>query len=257
VKTTQRRADGIPELRLLARGLAVLDCFSSERPSLSLTDLASVTHLPVPTAWRLVRGLVALGYLTRNEVKRYQPTVRTLALTQGSLGRLAFLNPYPRLGALASETGVGWVMHVLDGLETAVVAFGFAHAVQMETTPLGQRFPALTYAPGLAIVAFLPDAERELLLDRVGVPRQGRTRDDLRQQLNRVAMAGVAAVDNPPLAVVAAPVLDFQCRPVASVAVVAYYADANSSRLQERWGSTVKQVARELSAELGYPGPPG
>ena len=230
----------------------MLECFSSDRPSLSLTDLASVTQLPVPTAWRLVHGLVALGYLSRNEVKRYQPTVRTLALTQGSLGRLAFLNPYPRLGALASETGVGWVMHVLDGLETAVVAFGFAHPIAMDTTPLGQRFPALTYAPGLAIAAFLPDAEREMLLDRFGLPRPSAARETMEEQLRLVAEAGIAAVDNPPLAVVAAPILDFQGRPVASIAVVAYFADATSNRLRERWGTSVKQVARELSAELGF-----
>jgi len=47
----------------LARGLQVLRCFTPDRAELGTTEIAKLTGLPQPTAWRLCKTLVALGYL--------------------------------------------------------------------------------------------------------------------------------------------------------------------------------------------------
>ena len=49
----------------LARGLAVLRCFTPRTRELSATELARMTKLPQPTIWRLCHTLRALGYLTQ------------------------------------------------------------------------------------------------------------------------------------------------------------------------------------------------
>lgn len=47
----------------LARGLAILRCFTAERLDLGTSEIARLTGLPQPTVWRLCKTLSQLGYL--------------------------------------------------------------------------------------------------------------------------------------------------------------------------------------------------
>ncbi len=248
MKTIREDTTTYGDMRVLSRGLAMIECFSAGRPSLSLTEVAAAVGLPVPTTWRFLQTLVRLGYLTVSPSKRYQASVKTFALVQGSMGRLAQLDPYPRLGALASQTGVGWILHVLDGVETVMVAFGFAHPIHVGDTPMGHRFPALSYAPGVALAAFLDQSGREQLLSRTTDNPVDRAA--LETCLERAKRDGFAAMDSPPLASVCAPVFDHQDEPVCAVGVIGFQADSDSKLLAKRWAVTVKRVALEFSESM-------
>lgn len=57
----------------LSRGLQILEAFSEESPSLSLTKIASSVGLEKSTAFRFVHTLDTLGYLERDpETKQYR-----------------------------------------------------------------------------------------------------------------------------------------------------------------------------------------
>jgi DNA-binding IclR family transcriptional regulator len=47
----------------LARGVAILRCFSPAQPELGTSDIARMTALPQPTVWRLCHTLRRLGVL--------------------------------------------------------------------------------------------------------------------------------------------------------------------------------------------------
>jgi DNA-binding IclR family transcriptional regulator len=49
----------------LGRGLAVLACFARARTELGTSEIARLTGLPQPTAWRLCYTLLKLGYLAQ------------------------------------------------------------------------------------------------------------------------------------------------------------------------------------------------
>ncbi len=49
----------------LARGLEVLRCFSEQAPELTVSEIAALTGLAQPTAWRLCHTLRTLGYLVQ------------------------------------------------------------------------------------------------------------------------------------------------------------------------------------------------
>jgi IclR family pca regulon transcriptional regulator len=51
----------------LAKGLSVLGSFGHERPSMSLSEIATVTDLSRASARRLLRTLVSLGYVSQRE----------------------------------------------------------------------------------------------------------------------------------------------------------------------------------------------
>ena len=56
-------------IQSLARGLSILQAFSSERPKLTLTQLSSLTNLNVVAVQRYTDTLINLGYLRRSKHK--------------------------------------------------------------------------------------------------------------------------------------------------------------------------------------------
>src|SRR5919197_6586233 len=63
----------------LGRGLAVLQVFSHERPSVTISEAAALTGLTRATARRILFTLERLGFV-RADGRRYAPTPRVLAI---------------------------------------------------------------------------------------------------------------------------------------------------------------------------------
>lgn len=62
------------------RALSVLDCFSPQRPSLSLAELAALSPLHKTTIFRLLNSLMRAGYVVRNQEGIYSLGPRVLYL---------------------------------------------------------------------------------------------------------------------------------------------------------------------------------
>jgi DNA-binding MarR family transcriptional regulator len=62
-KSVQRRREAMGGL---AKGLSVIRAFARDRPTLSLSDIAAVTHMPAATTRRCLLTLEELGYVTRS-----------------------------------------------------------------------------------------------------------------------------------------------------------------------------------------------
>lgn len=100
----------------LARGLRILDCFSSAHPELSGTEISTMLGLPQPTVWRLCRTMVKLGYLVADGEDRLWPALPALrlgytVLSGMTIGELA----RPHLQELAEEIGGAAGLAVRDG----------------------------------------------------------------------------------------------------------------------------------------------
>ena len=73
----------------LARGLAVLSCFTARQQELSGKELADLTGLPKPTLFRLLDTLCELGMLRySSRVSKYVPGVALLNLAAPVLARM-------------------------------------------------------------------------------------------------------------------------------------------------------------------------
>ncbi|EGD05032.1 IclR family transcriptional regulator, partial [Burkholderia sp. TJI49] len=65
----------------LARGLSILSAFGPDKGWLGNLEIAQATGIPPPTALRLLRSLVALGYLHHDKTSRkYALAAASLAL---------------------------------------------------------------------------------------------------------------------------------------------------------------------------------
>jgi IclR family pca regulon transcriptional regulator len=147
----------------LAKGLAVLVCFSPERPTLSVSDISEALGMTRSTAHRYASTLVALGYLQKDEQRRYELAARVSDLGRSALGATP-LRAQARLELerLRSDTGtVG--LAVLDGTANLYVDRLPSHHTALYDVDLpvgaGSRVPADRTALGKVLLEQVRAAE--------------------------------------------------------------------------------------------------
>lgn len=166
-----RSADKTDHVQSLVRAVQLLECMADAGGGASITQLATVSGLPLPTIYRLLRTLVSEDYVRRGPSRRYLLGPRLIRLGEVAglvLGEVA----KPCLKRLVEATGETANLALLDGDE--VVYIGQApskHSVRM-FTEVGRRLNAHCTAVGKALLAQLSDSQVRAMMARTGMPAQ-------------------------------------------------------------------------------------
>ena len=150
----------------LARGLDILRCFDRPGAQHSVSAIARRVKLNQPTTWRLCNTLIECGYLVRSP-SGSALRVGAPALTLGyaaikGLDLPAIALPY--MHQLTERTRGSTTLSLRNGIEMISVERCDGEIV-LPNEPVGWR-AAMTSGPsGLAVLAALPTAEREHLID--------------------------------------------------------------------------------------------
>lgn len=239
---------------VLAKATRLVDALAARGGDAApLSALARAAGLPLSTAGRLMRDLVALGWADqpgRRGDYRLGPRARTLGLAQRHRGRF-FAAARERLPALAQRLRAAVSVACLRGRRRCLLHEWLPDG--------GERRPVLeedgdlwVMAGGRLLAAFLPAAERRALVAAVGLP--GPTawpgvanRDDLAAELAWIRRQNLAFQRLPQ-------------REAASAAVAVPDGDGGllalgfwvpRGQLDEGRIAVLRQAGRELSALLG------
>lgn len=179
---------------VLGKAKVILDAFSIERPSLTLTDIINATGLPKPTVFRLLQELTELGFVSQNG-KRYQ--LGTVAFRMGLIAKQRLqlddiLNDL--LMPLAKETGETIITAKLDQAEVL-----YLHVIESESpfrfvAGAGARRELPFGATGMALLSQLDPAEVEQILVEPFKPFTAKTITTLahyQQRLAKTAADGI------------------------------------------------------------------
>jgi IclR family pca regulon transcriptional regulator len=244
----------------LSRGLQILEAFSEESPSLSLTEIASSVGLEKSTAFRFVHTLDTLGYLERDpETKHYRPGLRVLQLGFATLNSLEIAEmAQPYLKALFAECGETTNMTIRDGAEIVYVARHRTRQIISANLHLGSRLPVHCTCMGKVQLIDLSRQELDDLLGEGPYQKMGpntiTTLDALVAELDQVRKLGYAINDEElaaGLRAVAAPVRDRSGEVVAAVNISIPTARASRQELEQVLAPMVIKAAREISLALG------
>ncbi len=182
----------------LSRGLAILQSFSPETPSLSLTALAQANRITLGTCTRYVSTLKALGYMVQDPVtKRYTLTPKVLSLGFPLLKNMdlrARLLPY--MIETTRDLDVTTQCAMLDGADIVFVDRVRSREVVNLDLTVGSRLPCYCTALGKAILAFLDKETAEGIIDSLEfvphTPFTVRNKDQLRVLLQETRERGYA-----------------------------------------------------------------
>jgi IclR family transcriptional regulator, pca regulon regulatory protein len=267
--------NAVPQLReprysqSLERGLAILECFTPERPVWGIADLADALGMSRSTTHRYALTLTELGYLVRAPRRRYRLGLRVTDLGLSTLSSTSLrAHAQPHLNELSRQVPYALAIAVLDGPEVLCVdcvrasprgrhrdlGLGGVHWLGE-----GMRLPAHCSAIGKLLVAHLPVGERreliaELTLERRG-PRTITTRAALRVELARILEQGLARGEEelgPELYEIAAPVRAQTREVFAGVSMVAHRSTISLEQLVDHLGPHLIATADRISAQVGY-----
>ena len=249
-----RRTDFVQSLD---RGLAVIRCFSSEHPSLTLSEVAERTGLTRAAARRFLLTLQELGYVGSSG-RQFSLRPRVLALGYAYLSSFSVAQiAQPHLEDLAEELHESCSVSVLDGDDLVYVARASANRIMTIALTVGTRLPPYPTSMGRVLLAHLPAGELDAYLSRAELRKlTERTVVDpagLRAILATVRSQGWAAVDQELEAGVrsiAVPIQDSSGKVVAAINASAHAARVPMRILEKEFLPRLLDSARQIDSEL-------
>ena len=251
---TGRRTDFVQSLD---RGLAVIRCFSSEHPSLTLSEVAERTGLTRAAARRFLLTLQELGYVGSSG-RQFSLRPRVLALGYAYLSSFSVAQiAQPHLEDLAEELHESCSVSVLDGDDLVYVARASANRIMTISLTVGTRLPPYPTSMGRVLLAHLPEAELDAHLSRTELRRltEHTITDplELRAVLAAVRCQGWAAVDQELEAGVrsiAVPIRDGSHKVVAAINASAHAARVPMRTLEKQFLPRLIDCAQQIDSEL-------
>jgi IclR family pca regulon transcriptional regulator len=248
----------------LERGLAILACFTPERPVLGIADIADELGMSRSTTHRYVITLVALGYLEQGASRKYRLGLRVTDLGMSALNSTGLReHSRPYLEELRQRTSYTVNMAVLDGPEILYVdrARSFRRGQNQIDLDLrlGSRLPAYCTSMGKLLLAYLPESEQKDLIGEMKLakraPNSITSKKALRSELEHVREEGLAVNDEELAAglhSISAPVRNEDNEVVAAVNMAAHSSMISLEELVGQLGPHLVSTADRISARLGY-----
>jgi IclR family transcriptional regulator, pca regulon regulatory protein len=231
----------------LPAGIAILGCFTPERPLLGISDVSRELDLGRSMAHRYMATLTELGFLEQDASRKYRLAARAADLGAAALDSHPLRRQSARavLEELRGETGFTASLGVLLDGEVLYLERLRGNGKGQREIDLGIlglragcRLPAYCTATGKLLLAGLPGPERNEHIAHFDLTRRGpcsiTSMSALRQELRNIETAGVALSDrelSPVLLSIAAPVRDDAGTAVAAVALEAHTAAATPEGL--------------------------
>lgn len=237
----------------LERAFDLLERMADAGGEVGLSELSASSGLPLPTIHRLMRTLVACGYVRQQSNRRYALGPRLIRLGE-SASRLLGTWARPYLARLVEETGETANMALLDGDEIVYVAqVPSKHSMRM-FTEVGRRVLPHSTGVGKALLAHAPADEVRALLARTGMPAATEktitTPDGFLAALDVVREAGYAVDDNEQEVGVRCLAVPVPNSPTPAAISISGPAGRVTETATERIVPILQEVARDLSEAL-------
>lgn len=245
----------------LDRAVNVFECLARNSQGLSLAELSEETEIPKSTLFRIMSTLEERDCVVQSEEKTYRLGLKLWELGSAFLEQSDLQEDASScMQQLADACGESVFLSVLDGEEVVYLRRMESPKSAVVVRKLGQRAPIYCTATGLSMLAFLPQAQIDRILDSIELEsfNENTTTDraELRHKMESIRKDHVAVVDgeyNPALLCVASPILDEEGQPIAALTAALLSAQTGEERV-ETVKSEVKEAAEELSRKRGYLG---
>ena len=241
----------------LAKGLAVLEAFDTERQRLNATLAAQRTGITRAAARRHLLTLAELGYLD-SDGSHYWLSARVLRLAGSYMATSRFPRTLqPTLNRLAAQTQAAFSAVVRDGDECVIVARSAGVAEPARHLAyglhLGARLPAHATSTGRVLLASLPKLEfaswlkgRELARitpqTEVNIARFKALITQVRHADHCLAREGHELG----IHALAVPLRNMQGQTLAALNVVGTAEQLSDAAVQHKWLPLLQESAREL-----------
>jgi len=242
----------------LARGLAVIQAFSTQKRQLTISQVSTKTGFSRAAVRRCLYTLIKLGFAGSDDSHHFFLQPRILALGHSYISSMPLAaSAQPVLDHVSHVLHESCSIATLEGLDIIYVARANVTRIMSIDLGVGSRLPAFCTSMGRVLLANLPPAELESFFERVQLTRHTSrtivTTEKLRQALRLVARNGYSLVDQEleiGLRSMAVPIQNPNGKVVAALNVGAHAQRLSIQELQTKFLPQLRATARELSMLL-------
>jgi DNA-binding IclR family transcriptional regulator len=247
------------QVQVLDRALGILDLLAGENPELGPSEVSERTGLHKSTVHRLLQVLERHRLIEKIALNgKYRLGLRLFELGSKAMAQFDLRErAQPYLKRLVLETGETAHICILDGDRMLSIANVESPRTLRTPSTVGHRTPLHCTSVGKVLLAFLPEDERNDLINQCELTDYTRhtiTKPArLKAELKLIRQRGYAMDDEEieeGLRCVGAPVMDHSGRVVAAMSIAGPAFRLTDDRIPAVARSVI-QAASELSVELG------
>ncbi|MCB2215717.1 MAG: IclR family transcriptional regulator [Desulfobulbaceae bacterium] len=243
----------------LLKGMKIIAAFSTEKQLFTLSELAVHTGLDKATCSRLANTFIHLGYVGRDENKKFYLEPRILRLGFAYLNGSELRNVAEKhLRKLSIELGYTANMAVLDDTEILIIFRNEIGKTLRRVIDQGVTLPAYCTSQGKVLLSYLHPS---LALDkfrRSDIRKYTEnticTEDTFMDELENIRKQGYSICDQEydySFSSVAAPIFDHKGDNVAAVSFVYQPQSITEDKKQKLVNNTI-EITKHLSFLIGY-----
>jgi sugar lactone lactonase YvrE/DNA-binding IclR family transcriptional regulator len=240
---------------VLEKAMNLLNIVSARRTPMTFTELLRACDLPKATLHRILATLVREGLLRHNAYdKTFQLGLRLLELAHDVWSEFDLrVAAQDEIARLRDALGESVELTVLDGTFVVILASEPAGDAPAARSAVGQRLPVHASASGKAIAASLDPAGQRRLVQALALerftPQTIVSPAGLRAEFDLVRSRGYAIEQgerDPGRAGVAAPIFDYEGRPIGAIAIATDASRLDAARAHSL-SSALIGAARNIS----------
>lgn len=249
-------------IQSLARGLSIMEFCAKARRPLTLTEIANQTQLTKTAVQRFLNTLSTLGYVRRDENKKYTLAAKVLSLSCDFLNTSSLVTvARPYLDELSAELGKTVNLAVLEGRDTLFLYRKEVKKFMKYDLGPGSRLPCYAGSLGKALLAGLSDKHLKVLIDDMEfvaiTPKTITSKQRLMKEIATTRKRGHSICDQElsmDLYSIGVPLLDKEGKVIAAINVSMEFNLKASPELNASISLLLKK-GKEISNSLGYEGP--
>ena len=239
-------------VRAVDRAIAILQCFTADKPALSVLEIQRRVGLSRPTLYRLLQTLAATGLVkAEGDPQRFRLAHGVMELAHVWLAGLDKIDvARPILEQLRESTGETAALFVLREQKRICILELESHHALTIARGVGDTGDITLGASGKAILAYLDERRRDAILDQVTKAR----RAELVKALEVVRSRGFATSHGEVFVgavALAAPIFNHNGEVAGCLGVFGPRARVKDSDIS-RFGALVIQAANAISLQSGY-----
>jgi DNA-binding IclR family transcriptional regulator len=251
---TDATADGASStVRAVDRAIAILQCFSADKPAMSVIEIQRRVGLSRPTLYRLLQTLAAARLIkAEGDPQRFRLAHGVMELAHvwlAGLNRIDLARPI--LEELREKTGETAALFVLREQKRICVLELESHHALTIARGIGDTGDLAVGASGKAILAYLDEARRDAMLNAITNKAK---RAEMTKALGLVRSRGYATSHGEVFVgavAVAAPIFNHNGEVAGSLGVFGPKARVRDAD-EARFAALVVEAAKAFSIELGY-----
>jgi len=245
------------KVQSVERTMKIVECFTMEKPELSLAELAKKTNLNKSTIYRLLSTLLDMNYIRQDALtQKYCLGIKFFHLGSVAVGNLELRSiALPHMKKLSDVTLETISLNIVDGNERVCIEIVESPLAIRNFSKVGGRNSLWVGASGKVLLAFLDERKRKGIVSNAVKNNQiNKDEKEFEEELEQIKQRGYGNGANERVEgsyAVASPIFGYKGELLGVITAACPLQRVNEERVPLLIQQVV-ETANTISEEMGY-----